>query len=154
MAYLGNPKLVMMAQDSMPVANYELPSNPTATVNPVRIPVTWLNTTTGNIFICTDNTTDANVWKLKSGFRGCLIYPTATNVLTTATWEKIVFGATKYDTDTFWTVGSPTRITIPAGVSKVRVIGCVTFGTSGVGARGWRLYYINTCGTVGSPLSR
>lgn len=62
MGYLGNPKLVLMAQDSMPVANFEYPSDPTTTSNPKKIPCTWLNTSSGTFFICTDNTTDANVW--------------------------------------------------------------------------------------------
>lgn len=60
--YLGNPKIVMMTQDAMPVANYEVAGNPTITINPVRVPVSWLNTVTGEIFVCIDNTTDDNVW--------------------------------------------------------------------------------------------
>ena len=60
--YLGNPKTIIMSQDAMPVANYEYPVNPVITSNPKYIPCSWVNTSSGEIFICTDNTTDANVW--------------------------------------------------------------------------------------------
>lgn len=63
MKYLGFPRLRMTSQETMPIANFEYAADPTATVNPPLTPVTWLNTTTGNVFICIDNTTDANVWE-------------------------------------------------------------------------------------------
>ena len=65
--YLGNPKLIVMQQDIMPIANYEMATDPTATTNPVRVPVSWLNITSGELWICTDNTTDANIWKGQLG---------------------------------------------------------------------------------------
>ena len=33
----------------------------------------------------------------------------------------MAFDVAEYDTDSFWTVGSPTRLTIPAGITKVEV---------------------------------
>jgi len=36
--------------------------NPTASTNPPVALVTWLNATSGSLFTCIDNTTDANVW--------------------------------------------------------------------------------------------
>ena len=68
MGYLGNPTLVMAqnwmiaGQGDLPIANVTSPTNPTITTNPVRIPFSWANTVTGEVFICTDNTTDFNVW--------------------------------------------------------------------------------------------
>ena len=62
MKYLGFPRLRMTSQETMPIANFEHAANPTATVNPPFTPVTWLNTTTGNVFVCIDNTANANVW--------------------------------------------------------------------------------------------
>ena len=37
-------------------------SDPTTSVNDKLLFTTWLNTTTSEIFVCTDNTVDANVW--------------------------------------------------------------------------------------------
>ena len=38
----------------------------------------------------------------------------------------IPFQSTVYDTDTFWDIAHPTRITVPAGVTKVRLQGSVS----------------------------
>jgi hypothetical protein len=67
MSYLGNPRIAMMRQDRMPVANYEVAGNPTVDVNPAFVPCSWLNVLTGEIFVCTDNTTGANIWKGQLG---------------------------------------------------------------------------------------
>ena len=37
-------------------------ADPTVSVNPRVTPCTWLNEITGYIFVCIDNTLDANVW--------------------------------------------------------------------------------------------
>lgn len=42
--------------------DYINPGSPTISVNPSVAFVTWLNTTSGEIFVCTDNTVGANVW--------------------------------------------------------------------------------------------
>jgi hypothetical protein len=68
MTFLANPKLILMRnnmiarQDDMPNANFEYASNPTVTTNPLKVNMSWLNTLTGEIFVCTDNTVDNNVW--------------------------------------------------------------------------------------------
>jgi len=134
--YLGNPKLIMMTQDSIPIANFEYPTNPTTTINPVRIPVTWLNTSTGNTFICTDNTTDANVWKLKSGFRGVLLTLSADETIPHNTVTGVSWDTETYDTDGFHeSVTNPSRITIPAGVSRVRLNATIGFDANATGER-------------------
>lgn len=38
-------------------------SSPDVSVNPEIIPVTWLNTTSGEIYVCIDNTLNANIWR-------------------------------------------------------------------------------------------
>lgn len=37
-------------------------SNPTASVNDEILYERWLNSATGEVFVCIDNTVDANVW--------------------------------------------------------------------------------------------
>jgi len=65
--YVGNPTLTLCQQDVLPVANYQYPSDPTISANPKRIPCSWLNTATGELFVCTDNTSGANVWRGSHG---------------------------------------------------------------------------------------
>jgi hypothetical protein len=66
-------------------------------------------------------------------FRGAMVRLTATEPVAESTDVAIPRDATVYDTDTFWSAGNPTRLTVPAGVSKVRVKGNTnwTFGGSG-----------------------
>ena len=42
--------------------DYTSSSDPTVTENPRLTPCTWLNSDTGHIWVCTDNTIDTNVW--------------------------------------------------------------------------------------------
>lgn len=37
-------------------------SNPAVTSNPSSIGHIWINSSTGNVYTCTDNTTNSNVW--------------------------------------------------------------------------------------------
>ena len=41
--------------------------NPTATENPDSKNVLFVNTTSGEVFVYTDNTTDSNIWKGQLG---------------------------------------------------------------------------------------
>jgi len=56
--------------------DYEFGSNPLVTTNPPQVGDSWVNTATGEIFICIDATTDDNVWKGTQGntIRGWVIY--------------------------------------------------------------------------------
>ena len=47
--------------------DYRVASNPLVTTNPSRSGALWLNTVSGEIFVCTDTTTNANQWKGTSG---------------------------------------------------------------------------------------
>jgi hypothetical protein len=56
--------------------DYEASSNPLVTTNPPQVGDSWVNTTTGEIFVCIDATSDDNVWKGTQGstIRGFVIY--------------------------------------------------------------------------------
>jgi hypothetical protein len=47
--------------------DYVNPANPTISVNPMKSWATWLNVTTGELFICVVNTTDNNEWSGQHG---------------------------------------------------------------------------------------
>lgn len=129
MGFLGNPALVLLTQHDMPVANYVGTEDPTATTNPVRVPFTWVNMLTGRLWLCVDNTEDANIWKLIYGHRGALVYrnaATGVQTITSGSYQALQLDAEIYDTDGFHDNSTNnTRLTIPAGVSKVRLKGCM-----------------------------
>ncbi|MGW8177404.1 MAG: hypothetical protein ACWGQW_01190 [bacterium] len=62
--------------------------------------------------------------------RGALVYLTANESINGST--PIPWDATLYDTDSFWSASNPTRLTVPAGVSKVRLVGSLN-GASATG---------------------
>ena len=75
-------------------------SNPTLTTNPSGgVGTKWINTTTGNIYICTDATTDANVWKNSGATSGGV-----------APWAFTDGGAISVYTMGGWTGGSTNKI--------------------------------------------
>jgi hypothetical protein len=47
--------------------DYEFGSDPLVTTNPPSVGDSWVNTVTGEIFICIDKTTDNNIWKGTQG---------------------------------------------------------------------------------------
>jgi hypothetical protein len=49
--------------------NYISTVNPTIDVNPPILNMTWLNSTTGEIFVCLDTTIDGNFWNGMLGTR-------------------------------------------------------------------------------------
>lgn len=64
------------------------------------------------------------------GYKGALAYR---NTQSTAnTGGNISFQAESFDTGGFWVIGSPTRMTIPAGVSKVRLHANMEAGNGGI----------------------
>lgn len=63
MRYLGNQPTLNYEQAYLDRFDYAQASDPTTTTNPEVTNALWINTSTGAIFICTDNTVDANVWK-------------------------------------------------------------------------------------------
>jgi hypothetical protein len=68
-----------------------------------------------------------------AAFRDAMVRLTATEPVAASTDVAIPWDATVYATETFWSAGNPTRLTVPAGVSKVRLKANInwTFGGSG-----------------------
>ena len=64
-------------------------------------------------------------------FRGALLRRTTNfSVSTTGTYVAIPWQSAAYDSDGFWDVGQPTRLTVPGGVTKVRLVGNLEWLTS------------------------
>lgn len=64
-------------------------------------------------------------------FRGALLRRTANyTVSTTGAYVAIPWQSAVYDTDAFWSAGQPTRLTVPAGVTKVRLTANIEWQTS------------------------
>lgn len=63
-------------------------------------------------------------------FKGAMAYRTADLTVSAFTVDPVPWQATSYDTNAFWSAGSPGRLTIPAGIKKVRLHGsCKTNNT-------------------------
>lgn len=70
--------------------------------------------------------TDPTIVPSSSPYKGALIRKTSNSTGLTfpviIAWEEAV-----YDTNAFWTAGAPSRLTIPSGVSRIRLTGSVSF---------------------------
>jgi hypothetical protein len=68
-----------------------------------------------------------------TAFRGALVKLTTNEPVADSTDVAMPWDAIVYDTNTFWSAGNPTRLTVPSGISKVRLKGNInwTFGGSG-----------------------
>ncbi len=69
------------------------------------------------------------------GFKGALLRKGELQLIphytiTALTWSDVV-----YDTDNIHDIGSPTRLTIPSGISKIKITGCVAFRENTSGRR-------------------
>lgn len=67
-------------------------------------------------------------------FKGALVRRATTQSIAATTNTQLAFSDAVYDTDTFWSGGSPTRLTVPSGVTKVQLWGGVAW--SGGSANG------------------
>lgn len=64
-------------------------------------------------------------------FRGALLRrSTNFSVATTGVYVAVPWQTAEYDSDAFWDAGQPSRLTIPAGVTKVRIVGNIEWQTS------------------------
>jgi len=66
MKYIGNQPSIEIVQTYSDKWDFINSGDPATTSNPSSVYATWLNITNGNVFVCTDNTEDANVWILFS----------------------------------------------------------------------------------------
>ncbi len=85
----------------------------------------------------------------KIEFKGCLVARTTTQSISDNTNTVASFNSEVYDEGNFYSSGQPTRLTIPAGVSKVKLSGNVIFASH---STGWRRITIskNGGGFIGS----
>jgi hypothetical protein len=87
------------------------------------------------------NTNNSSLKKLTNDdrqtreFRGALVrissnFTTTHNVTVDVPWDVVV-----YDTDGFWNVTNPARLTVPDGVSRIRISTNINWGTNTTGRR-------------------
>lgn len=112
---------------------------PSVDTNPAKDNPLWLDTSTGEIFVCVDNTTGANVW---AGQYGTVIaYFDDGSAIDGLTYAAMV-SAGNYDatTDTgyFGEVSSTTLMTGDALASDIGL----TAGTSQHSSEGWLKFYV------------
>ncbi len=88
-----------------------------------------------------------------AAFRGALVKLTADEPVADSADVAIPWGATEFDTDGFWDSGNPTRLTVPGGVSRVRLLGNVRWQSSATGER-QILITKNGVAFQGQPMAR
>jgi hypothetical protein len=66
-------------------------------------------------------------------FQGALAVKTATQAIAGSTDTPISYDAVAYDTMGFWSAGAPTRLTVPAGITRV-IVSASTRITGGTGS--------------------
>jgi hypothetical protein len=76
---------------------------------------------------------------------------TADETIADQTTTVIPWDAAEFDTDGFWSPANPSRLTMPAGVSRVRLIGNLRWENNGSGNRqAWLTK--NGAGFPGAPM--
>ena len=70
MSYLGQQNYKMVNGRTQLPHNYIYAGNPTIDVNPPLQYMTWMNSSTGVVFTCVDNTPNANIWRGTRMFQG------------------------------------------------------------------------------------
>lgn len=97
-----------------------------------------------NIYISTsssntgnDPTENLSVWSASGNiFRGALAYPSVTQSIPNSITTTLNFDSEEYDTDSFHDNSvNNSRLTIPSGVSRVRVFAQATFDANATGIR-------------------
>lgn len=64
MSYIHKAKIMYANEDI-----YSGPNDPTNNINPKIIGAFYINTKTANLFVCTNNTINKNVWKLANDYK-------------------------------------------------------------------------------------
>ena len=98
-----------------------------------------------------DNGTNSVIRRLGANVsaRGALVYRTSDQSIPNATQTTLSWQAETYDTSAIWDAGSPTRLTVPSGVTKVKLLGEVRFDANSTGDRSMNIQK-NGAGFVGS----
>lgn len=66
--------------------------------------------------------TDPSIVPSSEPFRGALVYRSSVLSIANASTTVTTWNAEDYDTDSIWSAGAPTRLTVPTGVTKVRLV--------------------------------
>lgn len=94
--------------------------------NNLLVPGIYVNTTTSkpNVYVASDGTLKRST----AAFRGALVYLNASESLNPSTAYQIPFTQEAYDTDAIHDTGTnTTRLTVPTGVTKIRLLTQVVF---------------------------
>ena len=67
MAYIGQSNYVLINRNDTVPHNYIMTTNPTTSINPPIVNMTWLNSTSAEIFVCTSNVINSNTWTGNAG---------------------------------------------------------------------------------------
>lgn len=82
---------------------------------------------------------DTRVDALES-FSGALAYKSSVASIPSGSWTALALDQEEYDTDAFHsTVSNTDRLTVPTGVTRVRLTAQLSFASSATGARGLRI---------------
>ena len=67
MKYLGNQPSIEIVQSYSDKWDYIQAANPAVDTDPSSLYVTWLNSSSGEAFVCLDNTAGSNSWEGQMG---------------------------------------------------------------------------------------
>jgi hypothetical protein len=95
--------------------------------------------TPGDSIIPVGDSNGRIAWGAKPAFRGCLVRITAAKSISDSVWQAVQFSDSgeDYDTDTIHNLNanSGKRLVVPAGVTKVRISGNVSWEANATGVR-------------------
>ena len=67
---------------------------------------------------------------VQAGFRGAYVLKNTQQSIPNGAWTTLTWQQVEYDSDSFWSSGNSSRITIPAGINKVRISAQVMLASS------------------------
>lgn len=86
-------------------------------------------------------------------FRGCLVYNSVSQSIPDSSATAVTFDTESFDTDTIHdTVSNTSRLTVPTGVTKVRLTAQVFWATNATGTRRASIYKGGVATYVGNPI--
>lgn len=84
--------------------------------------------------------TDPSVVPSSNPWRGCQVSLSANQSIPNSAFTVVNFGAEDIDTDSIWNIGAPSRLTVPVGVSKIRLSAGVSWSGNSTGLRYLEFY--------------
>jgi hypothetical protein len=74
-------------------------------------------------------------YKAHGGFKGAMVRKSANQSIPSGTNTPVTWQTAIYDTSGIYNPSNPTRLTVPAGVTKVRLAAQIVFGSNATGKR-------------------